>query len=361
MRIIQLVKGGEWGGVARYILDLSESMRDSGHEVVVVSGAVTSIDCRFLSRGMAIAKAPLKKFGDLRSFSVLSKIVGREKPVVIHAHSFLDALPAIIMRWLSRNRNVAVIVTRHIVKCGSRSLFNRWIYGNIDRVVFVSQLAMDEFLSTNPPVDRGKLSVVHNSVKDVPPSPPSFAESPLKLLFVGRVCPDKGIETLLEAMILLKGENLTLDIVGTGDDGYIRRLACKAEENGIAGSVNWLGFHEDVHPFIERADVCVAPSVCRESFGLSVLESMAHGKPVITTDNGAQPEYMTSGYDGILVSPSDATALADAIKRLLHDPELRRRLGRNASAHFRESLSYPVFAAKMRKMYDEVIGNRAGY
>ncbi len=363
MKIIHLIKGSEWGGVARYVLDFCAAMDSSGHEVTLLSGATDSIDDNFRSCGLHVAKAPLKKFGDWRSLSVLSKTIDRGEPSIIHVHGFLDAFPAVIARLLFGCRKTAIVVTRHIVKPGSHSLFNRWIYGSVDKVVFVSQLAMDTFLSSNPPIDCGKLSVVHNSVKvdtavkRVEPEPTSDGHR-LKLLFVGRVCRDKGIEVLLDALKLLKDENLTLDVVGTGDDSYVEQLKQIAEDSGISGRVHWLGFHEDVHPFIESADVVVCPSIVREACPLSVLECMAHGKAVIASDNGGQAEFVASGRNGVLVPSGDPEGLAEAIRGIIASLELRQRLGLNALSDFRETLSYPVFAAKMQKIYEDVLMER---
>ncbi len=260
MKIIHLIKGGEWGGVARYVLDFCAAMDSSGHEVTLLSGATDSIDDNFRFCGLRVVKAPLKKFGDWRSLSVLSKIIGSGEPSIIHVHGFLDAFPAVMARLQFGRRRAAIVVTRDIVKQGSHSLFNRWICGAVDKVV----------------LER----------------------------------------------------------------------------------VNWLGFHENVHPFIESVDVIVCPSTVRGSFQLSALESMAHGRPVITTDNGGQVEYIKSGHNGVLVSPGDSAGLAEAIRGLIASPELRLRLGRNALSDFRETLSYPVFTAKMQKIYEDVLMER---
>lgn len=365
MKVIQIVSNKFWGGGERYVFDLSRSLREEGCDVEIVVRGYNGVAERFLDDAFSVSVAPLGGFIDIISPRRIAKIINSSKDnrVIIHCHNFKDAITALRARRLTHRTKVGVVVTRHLVKVAKTDLLHRGVYQGIDRIIFVSGLAMDTFLSSNPPIDRGKLSVVHNSVKvdtaamRVEPEPTSGGHQ-LKLLFVGRVCRDKGIEVLLDALKSLKDENLTLDVVGTGDDSYVELLKQKADDNGISERVNWLRFREDVHPFIESADVAVCPSIVREACPLSVLECMAHGKAVIASDNGGQAEFVASGRNGVLVPPGDAEALAEAIRALVASPELRLQLGRYALSDFRETLSYPVFTAKMQKIYGDILGER---
>ena len=113
-----------------------------------------------------------------------------------------------------------------------------------------------------------------------------------------------------------------------------------------------LGFVEQVKPLLAQCDIGVFPSVGCESFGLSMIEGMQAGCAVVTTDNGAQPEYMTDGREALLVPPADADALARALARLLGDDELRRSLGSAARKRFVEELSYERFYRKICQLYE---------
>ncbi len=365
MKVIQIVSNKFWGGGERYVFDLSRSLREEGCDVEIVARDYNDVAGRFIDDAFMVSVAPLGGIIDFISPHRIAKIINscKDNRVIIHCHNFKDAITALRARHLTHRVNVGVVVTRHLVKAAKTDRLHRWVYRGANHIIFVSQLALDGFLTTNPPIDCGKLSVVHNSVKintavkRIEPEPTSDG-LPLKLLFVGRVCRDKGIEVLLDALKLLKDENLTLDVVGTGDDSYVEQLKQIAEDSGISGRVHWLGFHEDVHPFIESADVVVCPSIVREACPLSVLECMAHGKAVIASDNGGQAEFVASGRNGVLVPSGNPEKLAEAIRGLIASPELRQRLGRNALSDFRETLSYPVFIAKMQKIYEDVLIER---
>ena len=80
---------------------------------------------------------------------------------------------------------------------------------------------------------------------------------------------------------------------------------------------------------------------------------MSQGRPVVTTSNGAQPEIITDGFDGLLVAPDDPVALAGSLRRLIESPALRNDIGHHAADTFRERFTYPIFFSKIMKVYKE--------
>ncbi|MDE5976469.1 MAG: glycosyltransferase family 4 protein, partial [Muribaculaceae bacterium] len=159
---------------------------------------------------------------------------------------------------------------------------------------------------------------------------------------------------LIKALPLLSDIPLRLRIAGTGSKEYQESLLKLAADLGVTEKIDWIGFIPDVYEEVRKADICVAPSRARESFGLTVIEAMSQGRPVVTTDNGAQPEIITDGKDGLLIRPEDENFLAEAIRKLSADPDLRREMGRNAFNTFSARFSYDIF---FRKMMEEYEGN----
>ena len=145
---------------------------------------------------------------------------------------------------------------------------------------------------------------------------------PPEVLFVGRLSPEKNIDTLVEAV-----GDLNLVVAG---DGPLRDLVPQA-----LGAVP----HEEVERLLERASVVVAPSD-REGFGVAAAEAMAFGRPVVAAAGGALLELVADEETGLFVPPRDAPALREAVLRLLGDPELRERLGRAARARARERFGW---------------------
>ena len=124
---------------------------------------------------------------------------------------------------------------------------------------------------------------------------------------------------------------------------------------GVGDRISWLGFVSDIFGEIRNADICVAPSVWREPFGLTIIEFMSQARPVVTTNNGAQTEIITPCKDGILIPPSDPKALAEGIKSLASDIALRKGMGNEAFITFNSKFSYNVFFNRIIKVYQLVL------
>ena len=350
MKIIHLVSNKVWGGGELYVLDLATTFAAKGHEVTIVSRDIDAVTHRFKEAGLPMTTMALKGAIDIVSPFKLARIIGKEQPAIIHVHNFKDATTAVRARALSRNRNVRIVMTRHLVKAAKR----KSIYNRLDAIVFVSHLAKNEFMSTSPVIDTAKIHVIHNSIKHTTATAECTPNKELTLMFHGRLSPEKGIDTLLQAFAKASIPNARLVIAGSGNDEYVKELHDIAEKAGIAQQISWMGHVTDIHPLIEKADIGVCPSRVREAGSLSVLEYMSHGKPVVASNNGSQPEYITNGEDGYLVEPENIEALAAAIKSL-NDTELRKAIGKVARKTFEERLAFPIFIDKIEKIYNTVL------
>jgi glycosyltransferase involved in cell wall biosynthesis len=156
---------------------------------------------------------------------------------------------------------------------------------------------------------------------------------PPEVLYVGRLSPEKNVDTLVEAL-----GDLNLVVAG---DGPLRDLVPNA-----LGAVP----HAEVERLLERAAVVVAPSD-REGFGLAAAEAMAFGRPVVAAAGGGLLELISDGETGLLVPPRDPEALRTAVERLLADPELRERLGQAARARARERFGWDAVIERTLEVY----------
>lgn len=172
----------------------------------------------------------------------------------------------------------------------------------------------------------------------------------------------KGQDVLLEAMAGLP-RDVVLELVGgvfPKDGEYAQRLRGRAVEADLAGRVRFLGWLDDPLERMRGWDVAVLPSVEPEAVGLTVLEAMSLGLPVVTTDHGGAPEVL--GDAGLLVPPGDANALATAIGRLLDDEALHRRCGQAGRLAISRGLTLEAQQERLLDVLDEVAatGGRAG-
>jgi glycosyltransferase involved in cell wall biosynthesis len=185
------------------------------------------------------------------------------------------------------------------------------------------------------------------------------------VLYLGRITPHKGLDRLLRA--LPAGATLTV----AGSTGHDRRPPEREYPRLLAGlavdrDVRFTGpvADEQLPALYRRAAVFVLPTVERtcygrpvaitELLGLSVLEAMASGTPVVASRTGGLPEVVRDGETGFLVTPGDAAELGDRIDRLLRDPKLAARMGQRARELVLERFTWERTAQRCLAAYAEL-------
>ena len=156
--------------------------------------------------------------------------------------------------------------------------------------------------------------------------------------YAGRILHKKGIPVLLEAFrkIAPRFPQAVLAIVGDNDGGVHKDLRAEyqdlALQMGIGERTFFIGFKEDIRPYVSDFDLLALPSVEPESFGRVLIEAMAFGIPSVVSAHGGAVEVVRHGLNGLWSIPGDSENLAEALTRLLADPDLRREMGRHGAS-----------------------------
>ncbi len=174
------------------------------------------------------------------------------------------------------------------------------------------------------------------------------------VLYLGRLSPEKGVETLLRAHAS-SGVSWRLMIVGTGSLlSDLQRRFPSAEFTGhLVGA--------ELEAAIKGAAMIVVPSEWHENSPLSVLEAMAHGKPIVASNIGGIPELVREGKTGLLFTPGNVSQLSNNIASLLGNRSLREFLGRNARSVVEAEHSLGAHGSALISLYEDVtrpIGSR---
>lgn len=173
----------------------------------------------------------------------------------------------------------------------------------------------------------------------------------------GRITPRKGFEYLIEAATILRSRNRRIlvkivgDALSNDDRAYLRDLKHRVATRSLEDVVAFLGWHDDVRPILEAADVYVSSSL-DEGLPGAVREAQAMGKPVIATDVGGTAEAIANGRSGHLVSSGDPNALADAIDGLIINSQLAREMGKYGRQRVSSLFGIEKFIANYLRVFD---------
>jgi len=181
--------------------------------------------------------------------------------------------------------------------------------------------------------------------------------------YLARICPEKGFHHLVEAFEELAmrpgGERLHLHVagyLGPADRPYFEKLEERLQTRGLGERFRYLGEVdlEQKRAFLRSLDLFSVPTVYQEAKGLSILEAMAEGVPVVQPNHGSFPEILEKTGGGLLVEPDSPAALAEALARLLANPAYRDQLGKSGQAGVREHYNTEVMARRTVDLYQEL-------
>lgn len=354
MNILHIVSAKEWGGGETAALSMCRIQKKYGHEVFV---AVERKNEKIVKRFYNSARTTLFHFSFLQFLISLVKLrclIKKEKIQVIHTHSGKVLLLTILANW---GLEAKIISFRHNAIANKKDFLHRFIYSHTDAFVCVSKVVYDEQIKNVLPKEKEKFYIVHNGVfvKNVIPRDSVIRED-VRVGYAGRIEKNKGLEDLVKAMSLLKGNRVSLHVAGNDETSFAQYLKCQLSENYTNVSVKWYGYIKNIDEFYEVVDVMVVPSVVKEAFGLTICEAMYRGIPVITTNNGAQKEIIDDGIDGLLVAPRNPIALKDALQRVISDNNLAKAIGEKAKEKVIKNFTMDIWMHKMNDLYEKLIG-----
>ncbi len=170
----------------------------------------------------------------------------------------------------------------------------------------------------------------------------------VNVLMVARAIWHKGIKEYYEAASLLKDLKVNFTLIGDTDKGNI---SCASKEFLLSGNVNWLGYRDDIKKQIEQCDIFVLPSY-REGVPRTLLEAASMSKVIVTTDAVGCREVVDDGINGFLVPVKNSEILAQKIKLLIQDEELRVKMGENSRNKALNEFDIDIIVKQYLKVYN---------
>lgn len=217
-------------------------------------------------------------------------------------------------------------------------------------------------------LDPGRVSVIPHGLKldgHAPRRPRLDGE--LRIGYLARVCRDKGLHNLVEAFALLARDSslppvrlVAAGYLGAADRPYLQQVEQRIAAAGLQDRFEYRGelSREEKLAFLQSLDVFCVPTEYRESKGLSILEALANGVPVVQPAHGSFVELVTDSGGGLLFTPGDHHDLADKLRQLIRAPDEAAALGARGRASILERYNDAVMARRTLELYRQVLAGR---
>ncbi len=336
LSVVQVVRSDAFAGVERYMCQVSNGLASRGHHLTVIGGDAArmrselgdQVDYRRATTVVQTARA----------------LAGQRYADVVHVHMTAAEGAA----WLARPfQRAPIVATRHFPAERGRGPvaqgLARLVARSIARDIAISRFVADSI--------SGPTVLLPNAVPD---QDQAGLESPTVLMLqrlTEEKSPELGIRIWAESGLGAAGWRLV--VAGTGErQQAMRKLV---DQLGTADSVEFVGQRSDTDLLLSRSSMVLATAPV-EPFGLSVVEAMAHGVPVVAAEGGAHVETM--GPDGTFFPPGDAGAGSRALVQLAADRDLRRRVGGRLRERQRRMFSLGQHLDGLEQLYGEVIEER---
>jgi glycosyltransferase involved in cell wall biosynthesis len=287
---------------------------------------------------VAMSRTGMNPWRDMLSLAAYRRLFRKLRPDAYLGYTAKPVIYGVLAAWLvGVPRRVAMITgLGYGFQGDSRRAFLRAVVSNLYRaalrratnVIFQNPDDLRTFQSLALLSPHSKTSVVNGSGVDLAKfKPHPLPEGPLIFLMIARLLGDKGVREYVSAARLIAQEHsgVRFLLVGPRDPGPDAIPAAELAQWVSEGIVDYLGEQRDVRPFLAACSVYVLPSY-REGTPRSVLEAMATGRPVITTDAPGCRQTVEDGVNGFLVEPKSVVAVAEAMRRFIVQPALTARM-----------------------------------
>lgn len=393
------------GGAEQIVQNTAQLLKNAGHDTVVISTKVTRKDTNRNTKeheyemvdGVQVYRVSSANLGSFYNYThkplwlrllwlgidlvnpfparAVKKILQQEQPDVVHVHN-MRGLSYLLPRVIKK-LNIKHVQTLHdiqyaypmglLIKGEEQSFVNTfflrtwyekfcaWLLGSPDVVISPSQWLLD-FYTKRGFFKSSQKEVVANPIKDLGDRIYDLGfkknKENISLVFVGQIESHKGIFTLLEALkiINLKSYLIHLTVIGDGSQLNTVKAQTRDDENiHILGRLP----NEEVQKHIAESDVLIMPTLTYENFPTVILESHAHGVPVIASIIGGIPEMIQEGKTGWLFEAGNTEALSQTITQaieMLKDSETTQQIAQQCKKNV-ERYSEEIYLRKLQEIY----------
>jgi glycosyltransferase involved in cell wall biosynthesis len=331
---------------------LAHAQRAAGDAVEFVTFAGKRFGEQVRNEKFTVHEVKVRAKIDLLGILHMRKIIRQGEYEVVHTHLSTSSINGAIA---ARMAKVPCVSTVH-------GLSGKVSFLGANHLIAVSESVKNHLVAQG--VHANRISVVYNGIQT--PEFPTDRDTarlrlglPLDVPIVGtvsRVTPLKGIQDSIKAVSRLKQTfpNIRYLVVGDGDD--LENCRALAQNLGVFDNVDFVGYQNDVEPYLASMDLFLFPSL-KEAMGIALVEAMSAGLPIVATEVGGIPEVVTP-ETGMLVGPNQPSALALAATSILKNHSLRLDMGESARRRAQRVFGIDSMYTGTRAAYYEAMNRR---
>ena len=353
MRILQLSSARHFGGGERHFVDLTNALVQRGHEIFVAavpdSAILTELSPSATKTLFALSSS--NPLNIARAFA-LRRFVREHGIEIVHAHMARDYPLAALA--VGNKSDARLVITRHVLFPMNK--LHRITRGRVTRIVAVSE-AVAAGVRAQKIFRDDQIAIVPNGIDLVRFRPRVADSSPgrLRVGILGELTPNKGQVEFVHAAEVVAKENENIEFLVAGRDNssdvdYGRELRTLIEASEFHDRIQMVESKIDVAQFLTTLDLVVSASRS-EAFGLSIVEAMAAGIPIVATATDGAREIIADNETGRLVPIGDVNEMAATISRLLRNRDERQRLSDNARQTVISRFSLERMVAETEAVY----------
>lgn len=365
LHIVHITKVTGIYGMEKHLLTLLPALQQLYQVSCIIlmesKKSVSEYNDMLRSRGVAIYPVTADFDIDPRTFFRITSLLRKLKPSLVHTHLMHGDLYGIAAAVATGCP--CIVSTRHNDDPFRRNLamriINRLLASRVQALIAISDW-VSRFVHTVEGIPAEKIQTIHYGIDPPKCSRPArsvrselgLSESHIVSGITARLVAQKGHHDLIRAFALARAQSPLLRLVIAGDGPLRQELEEEVSRENLQDSVFFIGYRRDIEDVLASFDVFVHPSLW-EGFGLSILEAMACGLPIIATRVSAIPELV--GDAGLLVPPGEYAALCSALVQLAHNFDLRQELGMKARSRYEQFFSADRMVQKTVALYHALL------
>jgi len=363
MKILHTEASEGYGGQELRVVHEAKGMRARGHDVHLVCPPGAQIVALANRHGIPVTELDISR-KNLSGLTEMRRFLARFQPDVINTHSSADSwLVGLATR--SMWSRPAIVRTRHVSAPVHRDPATRWLYTrSCDHIVTTGEnlrrtliehnrFSPDRITSVRTGIDLG---LYRPGDRAAARAGLGLAPSAFIIGIVATLRSWKGHRFLVDAMARLDLPDAQLLIIGDGPQWYA--LHEQVRHAGVEDRVRFTGRQDNIAQWLQAMDVACLPSYANEGVPQTLMQAQACGIPAITTLNGSIGEAIIPDETALIVEPRDTAGLADAIRRMHDDEDMRRRFAERARAHALEEFSFDHMIDEMERIFVDTHDSR---